>query len=958
MPNQRRLLAALPFLLLPALILLLTPSCDRGDKAALPPEPIASAAQALGCPQMPQNLDGGGACATLDEFVQLDGVPSSGWTTFTCPTSGACACDCSSGTCDITLALQCSFDALSATSLLLFGGSDAGPNPATVLRIPAGTYTIHDTVMLQGAYGVAVVGDDPGTTIIRWSGPPSATADMIGIRDSQSVKIGRLTLDGALTGPPSAPDGGSTWLAGVRVSQIASPFSVYQLELEDDVFTNLSYGVVVGGGTGYSTSNQASSSVRRSRFRNIFTAGAVIGVQEAYQWLFEDNVFLDCAKGIEDYGGGIIVVNNLFFNDDGSAASDNVNVDKHAPGADVIRGNLSIGADQFYWDASGFQSQTEVSGNYIVLSPSTQHCYAMYLVSGSTTVLDNYIEGKTTAVDQNGDPAPGAATCNDPVQAPTPLFPQYKNLEFCAIGTPARHVTHGGNTYTGVAQKLLCNNGGLGVTVAPSEQCVGGTQCGTLVGNATVGYQLDESTDNADAFGAGAAVPAAAQAALAYWGSPAPSTSIGCFSPPFAPRKTRSVTNVKTSFPSCLSASTPGCAQALTSYLAGAGSGPLMLYFPSGRYYVDGPVEIPPNRDIVVGGDGRETTLFWTGTGTDQYVIHAQAPSQAMIRDLTIRPAQGASRSGGILVDSQDDVGGQVYMDLVQVDSAKDAYVVAGLDNVLVRVEQSWAGAERPYTVIGGGRARMTGSTSASGQTRGLAALSTDGIALSSAVSLRNWGKAVFVGADFEGGNQAPILDQTGYLTMAEARYFTQALVGGSYGYRSFYPIHPTTLIQSTFRGAVTFVDNFGSPAFLAAGAARAQILSLTNAYAPTSSTQPDVPACASGPVDCGGVRQIDAAAGGATQMSLHDFSACGTTTPVYQFPCAAVNNNASAQPAAFAAAMLADLRGMTNAVPVAPLTCGATNVRLHNVAVIGQWGWSSPPTQLMKTAVRVERSN
>jgi hypothetical protein len=68
-----------------------------------------------------------------------------------------------------------------------------------VLYVPAGSYRITDTIKSRrkahhDGMGIAVVGEDPTRTVIRWDGAAKGT--MVHF-DAWYSRIGRLTLDGA-----------------------------------------------------------------------------------------------------------------------------------------------------------------------------------------------------------------------------------------------------------------------------------------------------------------------------------------------------------------------------------------------------------------------------------------------------------------------------------------------------------------------------------------------------------------------------------------------------------------------------------------------------------------------------------------------------------------------------------------------------------------------------------------
>ncbi|MDH4241167.1 MAG: glycoside hydrolase family 55 protein, partial [Phycisphaerae bacterium] len=90
------------------------------------------------------------------------------------------------GKADDTTALQRALDALTKHE------------KACVLYIPAGTYRLTATVQTKrkehtDCQGVAVIGEDPSSTILLWDGPADSTMFQW---DAWYSKISRLTFDG------------------------------------------------------------------------------------------------------------------------------------------------------------------------------------------------------------------------------------------------------------------------------------------------------------------------------------------------------------------------------------------------------------------------------------------------------------------------------------------------------------------------------------------------------------------------------------------------------------------------------------------------------------------------------------------------------------------------------------------------------------------------------------------
>ncbi len=912
--------------------------------------------------------DGGNTAPTLDEYDNLTAAGS--WTTLD---AGSLA---DGG--DITTVLQNAVNQV------------VGASTSTVVYIPPGSYLISQPIVVTNASGITITGDDPDTTVITWDGGiPSGGASMFEFINANDSKLARITLSGLGTNPVF--DGGSSQpaLGGVAVTQVGTAtLATYYDEFDDDVFTNLSFGIVMVGaqtgagvglvqesdgpsfqswtntnyalgvsGTGQNTAN---IQIRRSSFESISRSGVSINGQNTLDIIVEDNAFINCHQGVSvGYSTSANLINNLFYNND-SADDDSVSISGFTQGSsNVYRGNVSIGANTFY---AGFGGVDDFSGNYVVLNPQTPHCLGVFSQEPGMLFLDNYIDGPTDG-----------GCVEDP----------WNGGEYAAVGILSGGLTHGHNAYSGPATAFaVVPTNGSGRAL--QERCVGGD-----AGCPTAG-------DTADSFPPSLTIPAAAAAAFAGWGSPTLSGPPP--RPTIAPSvTTRNVINVKT-ITACNSATSSGCAAAISSAIAGAGAHP-MLYFPPGSYYIDAQINIPASLDIVIAGDGSQSVLLWVGSAgdagitanagvLDAYFFHAQSPSSATFRNLQLQSnkyvvSAKVTQPGGILVDSADDVGGLVYIDKSGAGSGhtvRTGLALAGLDNVLVRAEQYGAGGEVGVDVIGGGRAGPT-PDGGSSETQGIVLLGPNVNALSNAVAVRNWGKAIFAGIDLEDGAQGMALNQSGYLTIDTGRFFTTPLPGNLHG---LFPLQPNLVVQGTFRGNVTFANLSTSAGVYSVGAPEAQVLSLNNYSGGAGMNEgvavPSCPLLDGGPsppfrvttTPCNVVTEAD---GGLPQMGVvnqveecyYDAGADGAPdgwygtglvnggNPGFAFCTDSTNTTAVAENT-FLDTMLTDMRHVANAAPICGTACGQTAVRIHNVWFAGVNGNGSV-SGWMRTGIRVQRN-
>jgi hypothetical protein len=167
---------------------------------------------------------------------------------------------------------------------------------ACVLYIPAGTYRLTATVQTKrkehtDCQGVAVIGEDPSSTILLWDGPADGTMFQW---DAWYSKISRLMFDG----------GGQAG-TGLRYGPA---FSTYN-ETSDLVFRDVKNGLVFGG---EKTNGQAENEVLRCRFVNCETGVQTVNWNSMDIWVWYCR-FEDCGRGIYNVMGNWHAWENLFL---------------------------------------------------------------------------------------------------------------------------------------------------------------------------------------------------------------------------------------------------------------------------------------------------------------------------------------------------------------------------------------------------------------------------------------------------------------------------------------------------------------------------------------------------------------------------------------------------------------------------------------------------------------------
>src|ERR1035437_2220116 len=130
-------------------------------------------------------------------------------------------------------------------------------NTYNVLYFPAGTYLITDTLFNVGRTlgddysGMAIIGEDPATTTIKWGGVNFGTMMYL---DGWYMRVSRLTFDGNATAAQGIMHQGG--------------FST-GCEWSDLVFTNFNPVASVGLNFSAPTNGQAENAIIRCTFKNV-----------------------------------------------------------------------------------------------------------------------------------------------------------------------------------------------------------------------------------------------------------------------------------------------------------------------------------------------------------------------------------------------------------------------------------------------------------------------------------------------------------------------------------------------------------------------------------------------------------------------------------------------------------------------------------------------------------------
>lgn len=235
-----------------------------------------------------------------------------------------------------------------------------------VLYLPAGTYRITRTLTTvrkahTDCQGVALVGEDPAHTILRWDGEKGGTMFRW---DAWYSKIARVSFDGA-------GHAGNALVYGPA-------FSTYN-ETSDLIFRDATNGLVFGGPQ---TAGQAENAVLRCQFLRCGTGIQTVNWNSMDIWVWYSR-FEDCGRGVHNVMGNWHVWESLFLR---SREADLSSVNLMAFSA---VNNTSVGSRCFFDFSTGhtWGSPVSLTGNR-VLDPTGD--WAVILDNaGPYLVVDN-----------------------------------------------------------------------------------------------------------------------------------------------------------------------------------------------------------------------------------------------------------------------------------------------------------------------------------------------------------------------------------------------------------------------------------------------------------------------------------------------------------------------------------------------------------------------------------------
>ena len=635
---------------------------------------------------------------------------------------------------DVTSSLQAAITAQNATTNPTHPRILSHPT----LLLPAGTFHISSTILMQDLWGLTIQGSFTGTTTLQWTGP--AGQDMFVGTHLPWFKMNRIIFDGSPGGGPRAR---------VAIHQIETPnpngFNSAFHEYNDDSFRNFDYAIVGGvfsrdplgphaphncasaviSPTGCSQvgttdpdcvnlcvsgmtdtgSDIGGVTIRRSYFDNMAQEAIVSATGNTLDWNIFDSRFSGNWVGIHPIGGGTTNVFHSTFLD--SKAADILD---QTWGYGMIRENTSIGSARFLFTAS----------------------------PGSVSVIHNNIDNR-----------PGVGvTGSYAVQLQT----------------------------TSTLQALFLDNS---IIVGPGVSNIALKDDSCPLNLGTGGNRFSVSPVAAYSFVSASACTATSQVpprnVFLGTDSAATFTVTEPAKPLAASHLTRTIYEVTSnaSGQCCVSSICGECSTRLSSL---SYTGATAVHFVNGPPYIlHSMIYTPAGADVVYVGDGPSTLLLWNGpsTATNQAFFKLPFGSRASVRDMLMamdanHPELGVA--SGVIIDT-DTNGGRIYGDQVE-GQAMGTYLsqAATRDNLAVRWEEGEVfEMTNAFEVTGGGLA-----SSSSANTLGVRVFGGGASAVFDRhFKVNNYGKIVVQGFDSEAGGDGGLISGSGYPTLVEGRMWT-----------------------------------------------------------------------------------------------------------------------------------------------------------------------------------------
>jgi Pectate lyase superfamily protein/Ricin-type beta-trefoil lectin domain-like/Bacterial Ig-like domain (group 2) len=246
-----------------------------------------------------------------------------------------------------------------------------------VLWFPAGTYKITSQLTITHKQFFALVGEDPGTTTIKWAGPANGT--MLLTDGSTTFQITRLAFDGSGIADTAE-----------FLTQIA-PGGFYSTanEISDEHIFGVNQGIKLGV--------DAETTIERIFFDHLPVNGVSLLTYNTLDIFVTDSLFTGCGTGVTNMGpiypgAGDFVVTNSFFSH--SLVAD---MSIGATGYFTARHNTSVGSTTFFYSApSGPNTAVITLQNNTVIDPTNAPVSLGNL--GPLMLIDNVFRMRSASI--------------------------------------------------------------------------------------------------------------------------------------------------------------------------------------------------------------------------------------------------------------------------------------------------------------------------------------------------------------------------------------------------------------------------------------------------------------------------------------------------------------------------------------------------------------------------------
>lgn len=580
------------------------------------------------------------------------------------------------GVTDDTAAIQTALNALG-------GGVTGYGGEKGVLYFPAGTYLTtsmliiddgivdvisadggKDTTTMETRDDLALIGENPKTTIIKWGGDDGGT--ILGTNLIMYSRIQRLTFDGS-------------GKAGTAIRlRLGDGYGIYPAtgsgrnehmnELSDLIIKDVGYGIQAGE---YLTTGSDTISILRCKFLRNSIAGYQSNSQNTLAITISDSYFEDNHVGITNTGpvtwnpaSWYPATGGYYSQDSSSSGAGNVNVYsnvfRNQGVADILLATLN----------SGIRHNTSIDSNAFLI-----HLYQSSIIGSLINLQDNLILDPVTV--------PIQLETNGPILLlDNTVRSSAKNSGPAVYSTFPLDIVSVGNTFT------VENPYSLTFTDTDQDNNPDTT---FVVRHIEIGTEIVNRNTIATT------IPTVARAPTWHTGPV-----------------------IEVAAPSDSTASASRVIQrAINEAAAQQELGPV-IHLSRDLYNIDKTLVIPANSDIRLVGDGfysegsRGTLLHWTGTDGGP-VIKLLGPSRATIQDLMVNGMVSSQLDGmdsdsqladGIVIENADQADGRIYGYFVNaLYNSSTGFFVDGLDSTLVELFRKYSAGQEgraAVKVVGG----------------------------------------------------------------------------------------------------------------------------------------------------------------------------------------------------------------------------------------------------------------